>query len=85
MARKPVFLLVTYDNALDIGWNDVNNSPLVYFQNIFVSYLELIPASWRSKLPFGVAQEGRSYRNESQTARTSFILRMREFRQFEIE
>ncbi|OEH74862.1 anticodon binding domain-containing protein [Cyclospora cayetanensis] len=54
-------------------------------QNLFVAYKFLLPPTLRAKLPFGVAQEGRAYRNEMSTTRGSFLLRLREFRQFEIE
>ncbi|KAL8440351.1 hypothetical protein Efla_000239 [Eimeria flavescens] len=54
-------------------------------QNILVAYKALTPDALRLRLPFGLAQEGRAYRNECQGARSGFLLRLREFRQFEIE
>ncbi|CDJ45190.1 glycyl-tRNA synthetase, putative [Eimeria tenella] len=54
-------------------------------QNIFVNFKLLLPPHSSKKLPFGLAQEGRVYRNEICCSRSSFLLRLREFRQFEIE
>jgi glycyl-tRNA synthetase len=51
-------------------------------QNIFTSF-QRIYRSTRSKLPFGVAQVGRSFRNE--ISPRHFIIRVREFNQMEIE
>lgn len=51
-------------------------------QNIFTAFRRLFLSS-RAKLPFGVAQVGRSFRNEISPRR--FIVRLREFNQFEIE
>jgi glycyl-tRNA synthetase len=51
-------------------------------QGIFVNFLNVIN-SWRIKVPFGIAQMGKSFRNEI-TPR-NFIFRTREFEQMEIE
>jgi len=51
-------------------------------QGIFVNF-ENVRASMRRKLPFGIAQVGKSFRNEI-TPR-HFIFRVREFEQMEIE
>jgi len=51
-------------------------------QNIFTSFQRLFRTA-RSKLPFGVAQVGRSFRNE--ISPRHFIIRVREFNQVEIE
>jgi len=51
-------------------------------QGIFVNY-ENVRQSMRRKLPFGIAQTGKSFRNEI-TPR-NFIFRTREFEQMEIE
>lgn len=51
-------------------------------QNIFTAFRRLFLSS-RAKLPFGVAQIGRSFRNE--ISPRHFIVRLREFNQFEIE
>ncbi|MBU4332220.1 glycine--tRNA ligase [Patescibacteria group bacterium] len=51
-------------------------------QGIFVDY-ELIKDSMRLKLPFGVAQIGKAFRNEITPG--NFIFRTREFEQMELE
>ena len=51
-------------------------------QGIFVQFKNVMTAS-RLKLPFGIAQMGKSFRNEITTK--SFIFRSREFEQMELE
>lgn len=51
-------------------------------QNIFTAFRRIFLSS-RGKLPFGIAQAGRSFRNE--ISPRHFVIRMREFNQFEIE
>ncbi len=51
-------------------------------QGIFVNFSNVLNTS-RKRLPFGVAQIGRSFRNEITTG--NFIFRSREFEQMEIE
>lgn len=51
-------------------------------QGMFVDF-EAVSASTRKKLPFGIAQTGKSFRNEITTG--NFIFRSREFEQMEIE
>lgn len=51
-------------------------------QNIFLGF-KRVHTSMRAKLPFGVAQIGRSYRNEISPRQS--IVRVREFEQMEIE
>jgi glycyl-tRNA synthetase len=51
-------------------------------QGIFVNYDNVLTTS-RKKLPFGIAQIGKSFRNEITTG--NFIFRTREFEQMEIE
>lgn len=51
-------------------------------QGIFVNFKNLL-ASTRATLPFGVAQIGKSYRNE--ISPRQWLIRMREFTQMEIE
>ncbi len=51
-------------------------------QGIFVNFQNVL-TSTRRKLPFGIAQIGKSFRNEITTG--NFIFRMREFEQMEIE
>jgi len=51
-------------------------------QNIFVNF-ELIRQSMRKKIPFGIAQIGKAFRNEITPG--NFIFRSREFEQMELE
>ncbi len=51
-------------------------------QGIFVNYLN-IQKSGRMKLPFGIAQTGKAFRNE--IVARQFIFRMREFEQMEMQ
>ncbi len=64
-----------------------DDSSVVYMrpetaQGIFVNFLN-VQASMRMKLPFGIAQIGKSFRNEITPG--NFIFRTREFEQMEIE
>jgi glycyl-tRNA synthetase len=51
-------------------------------QGIFVNFINVLNTS-RKKLPLGIAQIGKAFRNEVTTG--SFIFRMKEFEQMEIE
>ncbi|MHA2171658.1 MAG: glycine--tRNA ligase, partial [Candidatus Kariarchaeaceae archaeon] len=51
-------------------------------QNIFLNFRRIAHAM-RAKLPFGVAQIGKAYRNE--ISPRNFLVRLREFEQMEIE
>ena len=51
-------------------------------QGIFVNYLN-VQKTTRLKLPFGVAQIGKAFRNE--IIARQFIFRMREFEQMEMQ
>ncbi len=51
-------------------------------QGIFVNFLNVLNTTHK-KLPFGIAQIGKAFRNEVTTG--SFIFRMKEFEQMEIE
>src|ERR1051325_6314612 len=51
-------------------------------QGIFINFLN-VQTSMRRKLPFGIAQVGKSFRNEVTPG--NFILRTREFEQMEME
>ncbi|MEE8470750.1 MAG: glycine--tRNA ligase [Dehalococcoidia bacterium] len=51
-------------------------------QGIFVNFQNVL-TSTRRKLPFGIAQIGKAFRNEITTG--NFIFRMREFEQMEVE
>ncbi|KYF41949.1 anticodon binding domain-containing protein [Toxoplasma gondii ARI] len=53
-------------------------------QEMLISYRSLLPPFLAPSLPFGIAQEGRSWRNEL-ISTSRFLFRLREFRQFEIE
>lgn len=51
-------------------------------QGIFVNFENVVNTT-RKKLPFGIAQQGKSFRNEITTG--NFIFRSREFEQMELE
>lgn len=51
-------------------------------QGIFINFINVVQTT-RAKLPFGVAQIGKSFRNEITTG--NFIFRTREFEQMELE
>jgi len=51
-------------------------------QGIYVNYLNVMQA-YRLKLPFGIAQVGKAFRNEITTS--NFIFRTREFEQMEMQ
>ncbi|MBU0612843.1 glycine--tRNA ligase [Patescibacteria group bacterium] len=51
-------------------------------QNIFVNF-DTVRAAMRTKIPFGIAQIGKSFRNEITPG--NFIFRSREFEQMELE
>ncbi len=51
-------------------------------QGMFVDFQNVVNTT-RKKLPFGIAQQGKSFRNEITTG--NFIFRVREFEQMEIE
>ena len=51
-------------------------------QGIFVNYMN-VPKTGRMKLPFGIAQIGKAFRNE--IVARQFIFRMREFEQMEMQ
>jgi glycyl-tRNA synthetase len=51
-------------------------------QGIFVNFQNVVTTT-RRRLPFGIAQQGKSFRNEITTG--NFIFRSREFEQMEIE
>ena len=51
-------------------------------QGIFVNFENVLTTA-RKKLPFGIAQQGKSFRNEITTG--NFIFRSREFEQMELE
>ncbi len=64
-----------------------DSSSIVYLrpetaQGIFVNFLNVQSAS-RQKLPFGIAQIGKAFRNEINTK--NFLFRTREFEQMEMQ
>lgn len=69
-----------------LGAAEISNS-IVYLrpetaQGIFANFKNIMETS-RKKLPFGIAQIGKAFRNEIQTG--NFIFRDREFEQMELE
>lgn len=65
----------------------VKNSSTAYLrpetaQSIFINFKNIM-SSTRSKIPFGVAQIGKAFRNE--ITPKQFLFRMREFEQMEVE
>lgn len=66
----------TADNAMDIFLRPETA------QGIFVNYLN-VQKTTRQKLPFGIAQVGKAFRNE--IVARQFIFRMREFEQMEMQ
>jgi len=80
-ARRFNLMFKTHAGPVD------DESSLVYLrpetaQGIFVDFKNILDTT-RVKLPFGVAQIGKSFRNEITPG--NFIFRTREFEQFEIE
>jgi glycyl-tRNA synthetase len=67
--------------SLAEGANDIYLRPETA-QGIFVNYLN-VQKSGRMKLPFGIAQTGKAFRNE--IIARQFIFRMREFEQMEMQ
>jgi len=67
--------------SVELGAEDIYLRPETA-QGIFVNFENILNSS-RRKLPFGVAQIGKSFRNEITTG--NFIFRSREFEQMELE
>ena len=72
--------------STDVGSN-VDNTKKLYLrpetaQGIFVNFLNVVNST-RSKVPFGIAQIGKAFRNE--IIARQFIFRMREFEQMEMQ
>ncbi len=72
--------------STEVGSN-VNNTKKLYLrpetaQGIFVNFLNVVNST-RSKVPFGIAQIGKAFRNE--IIARQFIFRMREFEQMEMQ
>jgi glycyl-tRNA synthetase len=71
----------TQMNALDGGDDALYLRPETA-QGIFVNYLN-VQKTGRMKLPFGIAQTGKAFRNE--IVARQFIMRMKEFEQMEMQ
>ena len=72
--------------STEVGSN-VDNTKKLYLrpetaQGIFVNFLNVVNST-RSKVPFGIAQVGKAFRNE--IIARQFIFRMREFEQMEMQ
>ena len=72
--------------STEVGSNTENTKKLYLrpetAQGIFVNFLNVINST-RSKIPFGIAQIGKAFRNE--IIARQFIFRMREFEQMEMQ
>jgi len=79
--REFGLMFKTQMGALEDGSETVYLRPETC-QSIFVNFRNIVTAT-RQKLPFGIAQTGKAFRNEI-TAR-NFIFRSREFEQMEME
>jgi glycyl-tRNA synthetase len=79
--RKFNLMFKTHQGVTDDVKNEVYLRPETA-QGIFVNFLN-IQRTTRKKLPFGVAQVGKSFRNEITPG--NFIFRTREFEQMELE
>ena len=80
-------LLRTYLGAVEREGEAGGESGLAYLrpetaQGIFINYRNVLQSS-RKKLPFGIGQIGKSFRNEITPG--NFIFRTREFEQMEME
>jgi len=80
-------LLRTYLGAVERDSEAGEESGLAYLrpetaQGIFINYRNVLQSS-RKKIPFGIGQIGKSFRNEITPG--NFIFRMREFEQMEME
>ena len=71
----------TFVGSLEASANEVFLRPETA-QGIFVNFKNVLTSS-RKKLPFGIAQIGKAFRNEVTTG--NFIFRSREFEQMELE
>jgi glycyl-tRNA synthetase len=80
-ARNFNLMFKTYVGPVEDGANEVYLRPETA-QAMFVNF-ENVVTSMRRKLPFGIAQIGRSFRNEITPG--NFIFRDREFEQMEME
>lgn len=79
--RKFNLMFKTHVGAMEEGGSPVYLRPETA-QGIFVNFENVLTTS-RRKLPFGIAQAGKAFRNEITTG--NFTFRSREFEQMEIE
>lgn len=79
--RKFNLMFKTFQGVTEDSVNEVYLRPETA-QGIFVNFAN-IQRSSRKKIPFGVAQVGKSFRNE--IVAKNFIFRVREFEQMELE
>ncbi len=79
--RKFNLMFKTFQGVVEDKTNEIYLRPETA-QGIFVNFNNIINSS-RAKLPFGIAQIGKSFRNEITPG--NFIFRTREFEQMEIE
>jgi glycyl-tRNA synthetase len=80
-ARKFNLMFKTFIGPVEEGGAVVYLRPETA-QGIFVNFLNVLAAS-RQKLPFGIAQIGKAFRNEINTK--NFLFRTREFEQMEMQ
>ena len=79
--RQFNLMFSTKMGSLSEGANEIYLRPETA-QGIFVNYLN-VQKSGRMKIPFGIAQVGKAFRNE--IVARQFIFRMREFEQMEMQ
>lgn len=80
-ARQFNLMFKTFMGPVDDQSNTIYLRPETA-QGIYVNYLNVLNSS-RLKIPFGIAQIGKAFRNEITTE--NFIFRMREFEQMEMQ
>lgn len=80
-AKKFNLMFKTQQWVTDGNWSEIYLRPETA-QGIFVNFANILRSS-RRKIPFGVAQVGKAFRNEITPG--NFIFRTREFEQMEIE
>ncbi|MCK4417084.1 MAG: glycine--tRNA ligase [Candidatus Latescibacteria bacterium] len=80
-ARKFNLMFKTHMGPVEDGENIIYLRPETA-QGIYVNYLNVMQAC-RLKLPFGIAQTGKAFRNE--ITPSNFIFRTREFEQMEMQ
>jgi len=79
--RQFNLMFATHMGSLSEGANEIYLRPETA-QGIFVNFLNVMK-SGRMKIPFGIAQIGKAFRNE--IVARQFIFRMREFEQMEMQ